>query len=518
MKRTVFVLIGLFLMSFPFVSCEDKLNDDDKKNSGEGIEGEDSYKTVQDSAFYFSNGKLQRANYSYFDSKGNQIGSLALQYDTEGNLIVNEERTMTYSDEDGNNTVVFVNNNGLSENQKVENTYSGSGRNYTRSTKRYIYHNGEWLLMSDDNEQSDNFKRVISRVQYALYNEEEIVVSRQKSISKYSVLTDNIIESESDVYSASCSYDSNNRFIITSILGKSWAKITQKNDAYGRELEYVIFESQDSIVWNETRRNEYKYDSQGLILEARSNSQKNSYTYNSSNKPLKDEYLVWSEIEGIYVVNITTDYVYSAAGVLSNVEINAESNSIELPVMPQYVRSSSGSDLSVVGMTFGMSTTVSINSYNTLGSKCSIICDSKGNPSNEILYRLDSEGNLKEFGRCKLEYDSNGNCLDYVVEILEDGTWNEVKKEQYTYDIRGNILTHDNISYSKRVIGFDPYAYVTTTENKLKAERRYNELGYIIFSSQSITSSSHTVYSDGRELNSISESEQEIYYSTIKVK
>lgn len=196
MKRTVFTLIGLsVLMVFPFVSCEDKLTDD-KKNSGEESEGEGSYKTVQDSVFYYSNGKLQRASYSYFDSKGNQTGSLNLRYDAEGNMTFKEERTMTSSDEDGNNTVVFVNNNGLSENQKVENTYSGSGRNYTRSIKRYIYHNGEWLLMSDDNEQSDNYKRVISRVQYALYNDEEIVVSRQKSISKYSDLTDNIIESD----------------------------------------------------------------------------------------------------------------------------------------------------------------------------------------------------------------------------------------------------------------------------------------------------------------------------------
>ena len=187
--------------------------------------------------------------------------------------------------------------------------------------------------------------------------------------------------------------------------------------------------------------------------------------------------------------------------------------------MPQYVRSSSGSDLSVVGMTFGMNTTVSINSYSTLGSKCSIICDSKGNPSNEILYRLDSEGNLKEFERCKLEYDSNNNCLGYVVKILEDdGTWKEVKKEQRTYDSRGNLLTLYSYSKTYSISLLYNGTRSGTQETESRQETRYNEHGYPSYRLQSSTNHAHYVYSDGREEDNNSESRQEIYYSTIKVK
>ena len=501
-------------MSFPFVSCEDKLTDD-KKNSGEESGGEGSYKTVQDSSFTYYDGKLQRASYSYFDLTGNQIGSLNLQYDTEGNLTVNEERTIVYSDEDGNNTVVFVNNNGLSENQKVENTYSGSGKNYTRSSKRYIYHNGEWLLMSDDNEQSDNLKRIISRVQYALYNDEEIVVSRQKSISKYNAITDNVIESESDIYSASCSYDSNNQFIVTSIRGKRWQKITLKNDAYGRELENVILESEDSIVWNEAVRNENQYDSQGLILESKNLRNKTSYTYNSGNKPLKDEYYVWSVNDGNYILNATADYVYSA-GVLTNVEINSVTNNISMPVLVQSRLSLSDSDLSVIGMSFAMSYSVAAtpSTSNNVASKCSIACNSNGYPSSEIFYRIDSEGNLEEFGRCSLEYDSNNNCLGYVVKILEDETWKEIKKEQRTYDSRGNMLTL--YAYSKTCSYNNVYS--VTQESETRQETRYNELGFRSYMLQSNMSHNHYIYFDTSEKDNKSESRQEVYYSTIKVK
>ena len=92
MKRTVIALVGLsVLMFFTFVSCEDKLLDD-SKGSEDNIEVS-PYRTLQDSMFYYRDGKLQSANYAFYDSIGRRIKTLGLGYDNEGNLIMNQEVT-----------------------------------------------------------------------------------------------------------------------------------------------------------------------------------------------------------------------------------------------------------------------------------------------------------------------------------------------------------------------------------------------------------------------------------------
>ena len=527
MRRTVFTLIGLsVLMCFPFVSCEDKLTDD-KKNSGEEIEGEGSYKTVQDSVFFYSNGKLQRVQYQFFDSIGNIIRGLNKSYDNYGSLILNSETNYIYSDADRRNYTSYTNNHGLSCDRKVEFNIN----NVNRTQKEYVNYGGEWLLVRENISQRDRNAVVSKTISYGLYNNNLIVLSRSESKTTYNSVTGVISGQETDSYKSNYRASGSNSdiTIIDAILSESWTREIGNYDSDGRQLNYLKMKSSDSIDWKEEGKSEYKYDSNGNEIEylyeesMRHLSMHYLWTYDNENKLLKEEYYEWSETKRNYILfcNANYSYTYSASGVLAAVEINSESNCISLPIVIHDGRIRSNFS----GALRTTSAIPSTSTYAPAGAKCSIICDSNGNPASETLYRLDSEGKMVEYGKCTLEYDSKGICLNWNYEIGDD--YNDYKEER-TNDSRGNLLTSYNYNHIFDSISDTyntPNGSFTIThsherETESRQENRYNELGFISYSFSSSKNYTHIYdYSDGREdMENNSESRQEVYYSTIKVK
>jgi hypothetical protein len=596
MKRTIFTLIGLsVLMSFPFVSCEDKLLDDNK-GSGENT-GESPYRTLQDSTFRYLDGKLRYASYYFYDSIGNDVKSLFFEYDNEGNLIYNQKNTY-FSDGNEKITYSYYNFYGQKDDLKCVVERSGSGVNYFQTQKCYALHEGNWILINETHNQRENNSQISNSVQYAMYNGEMIVVSRSKTSTTYNSVSGYRTSIERENYSRNCYYSdycdypiSSNGFrvifgIINYIQGESWQNSTQTYDEHGNEVEDISLTSNDSIVWN-GNSTRYAYDSHGnqisrIAIEIRSNdsiiksesstrntydshgnliekiekengffSRKYSWKYNNQDKLLNYKSFVWSDSDIDFILEKNYEYTYSPAGVLVSVEMNSTSNDISFTQWPQKQESQ---NINIV-----MSATTRTDmGVGISGARCSIKCDSKGNPASEFLYKLNSDDLLELFARCALEYDSNGNCVKWVIEQFDEGAWRERASE--TYDSEGRILSNNNsrtvMSYyngggrsttntescskceydsngnllysysnSKSVIIYDYsenvssiYCQNVTQESESRTECRYNEHGLPSYRIQSSTAHAHYVYSDGREVDNNSDSRQEAYYSTIKVK
>lgn len=525
MKRTVITLVGLsVLMFFPFVSCVDKLLDDNK--GSEGNTEESPYRTLQDSSFYYRDGKLQHAFYSFYDSIGNCVKALNLYYDNEGNLIMNVETTYSYEE---NKRVIYsyYNYYGLKDDVKYVCERSGSGINYIETYKYYAYHEDNWILTYEGFSQRDNNMNVNTQLQYALYNGEMIVVKRSKTKQTYNSVSGAQSLYETENYNKSCLYSnlvyslsSSDFGIIGSIIGETWNKSTTRYDERGNTVENIRLTSNDSITWNESKsKSDYRYDSFGNMIEAINKendiyTNKHTWSFDNKNRLLKEVYSVWSESESDFVVDYSIKHIYSKAGILAAAELYSKSRNIRLPQMKktdivngEWVRER----FSISYASGGMS--------NNAGTKCTITCDSNGNPASEFLYRLDSEGNLEEIGRCSLVYNSNGTNYSYVVEMLENGDWIETEKSQRTasFDANGNQLNSYSYLYSKSTNNYGFYSF-SVQESESRQENRYNELGYISYSSSSSISNTCYVYSDGREEKSSSESKYEYYYTTIKVR
>ena len=527
MKRTVITLVGLsVLMFFTFVSCEDKLLDDNK-GSEEDMEVS-PYRTLQDSMFYYRDGKLQQANYYYYDSIGNCVK--ALDYDNEGNLIRNQEVTFF---SEGNKNITYYNNNGLKDDIKFVRERSGSGVNYIETYKYYAYHEGNWILTYEGHSQRDNNSQIGNTVQYAMYNGEMIVVRRSKTKRTYNSVSGAQSLYEIEEYNKYCYYSNSddpfrisaNEFgIIGSIEQETWNKSTTRYDERGNTVENIRLTSNDSITWNESKsKSDYRYDSFGNMIEAINKendiyTNKHTWSFDNKNRLLKEVYSVWSESESDFVVDYSIEYRYSSAGILAAAELYSKSSNIRLPQMKRTGIVNGESVRSIFSIPYGLGGGFGGMSNNA-GAKCSITCDSNGNPAREVLYRLDSEGNLEEVGRCSLVYDSNGTNYSYVVEMLENGDWIETEKSQRTasFDANGNLLNFYSYLYSKSTNNYGFYSF-SVQENESRTENRYNELGYISYSSSSSISNTCYVYSDGREEKRSSESKQETYYTTIKVK
>lgn len=503
MKRNVFVLIGLVILAnVSFTSCEDLLSDDNK-NSREDTEH--YYRTVQDSLFFYRNGILQQANYYYYDSTGYQTRSLNLTYNDNGILIQKQENSY-YTDGDKN--ISFTNNYGSKLDTRTVTESSGSGNDRSNSRKTYTYYLGKQILTNENISQ----KNIQRNIQYAIYNGQSTIVSMTETKITYYSPSNIQAEIESISFNRNCSYeDYVNRLIITSLGNKSWTKEIIRNNTQGQITERIALSSVDSITWNETRRYEYKYDSNGNTIEYlyKTNGSvysKNLWTYNNNNQLLKEEYYVWSDSERNLILNASAHLTYSETGKLATIEINSVSNNINLTqtILPIIYTNTN----SILTYSIG---TMSVYS----GSKCSITCDPNGFPASEILYRLDSSGRPEEFGRCTLIYDSNGTCLSYVAEILENNEWKEIRKNRLTLDSRGNTLSSYSYSYNFN----DGYNTSFTDETESTQENRYDELGYISYSISLNKSHRHTIFHyNGSEQDNDTETKREVYYTTIKIR
>ena len=145
MKRNVFVLIGLVILAnVSFTSCEDLLSDDNK-NSREDTEH--YYRTVQDSLFFYRNGKLQQANYYYYDSTGYQTRSLNLMYN-DNRILIQKQENSNYTDGDKN--ISFCNNYGYKLDTRTVTESSGSGNDRSNSRKTYTYYLGQQILTNEN--------------------------------------------------------------------------------------------------------------------------------------------------------------------------------------------------------------------------------------------------------------------------------------------------------------------------------------------------------------------------------
>ena len=502
-------------MSFPFVSCEDKLSNDDNKNSAEGQGEESIYRNFQDSVIIYRDGKINSKRCYYYNSDGKSLGSLILLYGNDGNLTLKQESTYNYSD-DNNNYSIYTNNNGFQADQKTEYYYS-SGDNNSHSRRNYIFYNDQWLLTQEYNIERNNNISIQTSVSYAMFNGEMIVISRGESKTTLNALSGYTSESEIVNFQRVFTYDRNDpsRFVVENMGDGSWEKTLRSCDDKGRELFVQTLESNDSVIWNETNRTEHKYDSQGneveRIVKGNGSNYKYIWKYNDSSNPFKEVRFVYSDIEGDYIPEDSTTFYYSADDVLASVEINRTTNSIVLPITSMGMISSNNNNLN--GGRIGSNT-------GTSGAKCIITCDSNGNPVNETLYKLDSYGKLNEFASvtCSFEFDPNNNLLGYVVKELDNDKWEETGKMNKTLDSDGNELSRYEYSKSCNHYTLLNNSYTVTQVSEVRSESRYNEMGFISFVSQSSTSNSHYVYSDGRVQDLNLNSKQETYYSARKVK
>lgn len=519
MNIKTFALLGIVLgASLSLVCCEDKPLSE--VNDSGNIDGDGQFIYVLDSAFSYTDGKLMVANYHQYDSKGRRTYQLNRRYGLDGNLITNEERTFHYSGEDSKNYSVYLNANGLGVDQKTDNTYIGSDDNYINTNKTYILQNGVWSLVLDYYQQRDITTDIINNVRYAFYNGEKIVISRGESRTTYDPLTGLAVDGVSVNYFITA-YSGNDRFNLTSLGQRRWGISKVKYDTKGRELEYISWDSNDSVSWNETQRQEHRYDSRDNLIEQINNNQKIVYIY-ENNRPLKDEYYEKSETGSDFELFRTVDYSFSTAGMLTGIEINSTSNDISIPVNVEAAPSDLD-QITIAGRIINVSLMTSAFNDNR-GSRCVIECDTNGNPVNQTLYRYDSDGNMvnEPFQRCNREYDYNNNCTSSDVETLKDRGWEYTENTTATYDFKGNMLSYYSYSNIESVTSYwnaltnSLVSYKNTTETRQRTVNRYNPAGMLIYQYRS--QNTHRVNSDESVNDTNSESIQENYYSTIKVK
>jgi hypothetical protein len=132
MRRFTFALMGIIACVLS-VSCEDKLQTDEKKNSGQSGEG-DSYKSLLDSSFKYVDGILATEIHRSYTQNGLLERDVRKVYDSDGNLSANEENVYTYSDSEGDNYVCISSSNGV-ELKKKEAYYTGTRGNYVSKKK-----------------------------------------------------------------------------------------------------------------------------------------------------------------------------------------------------------------------------------------------------------------------------------------------------------------------------------------------------------------------------------------------
>ena len=430
MKKATIAFIGV-LACVLSVSCEDKLLDDEKKNSPENSDA-DSYKSVLDSSFAFVDGILESEARIFYTQNGLEQRIIKKTYKPDGSLDTNDETAYTYSDDEGRNYVRITSKKGI-ETDKEEAFYSGTNvGNRVTETRKYVKHGDGWFLKANMFIKIENYVGNGYNVVYGLYNGQRVAIQRYVIDTELDPVTGKTLDMVRTIYNPSYTPDrSDPEGLTVSSLGKgSWRKTIEKNNSQGRTLYKEELGSDDSITWDSWAITEAEYDLKGnLVYEVLS-----SYGKTDGKKYVKysDDYKFISSYSYDFknngadsVLAVSREHYYSEAGLLDSVVIIYEDNVIcELPLNKKDIESD-------IYMGFGQN--------EASGAKCVIQFDANGNPVSEKLYRMDSNGDIAN-AACiysTLTYDAEGRCIGYAVSVSVNGEWARIETGSGVYDSQG---------------------------------------------------------------------------------
>lgn len=514
MRRFTFALMGVIACVLS-VSCEDKLQTDEKKNSGQSGEG-DSYKSLLDSAFYYDDGMLYQEVRKIYDQNGRVEKGITIDYDSLGSPNATVEEAYTYSDKEGNNYVLVTTKNGV-EVERQEKSYSGTDGNYVSDTKTYVKHGEGWFLRNRTYLKSENYKSRGYNVQYAIYNGQSVVVNRTDLINQSDPVTKISLDMERITYRISFKKDPSDPdgLTISNLGSEGWVKTIRRCKSNGDVLFSQNLISEDSITWSDMGVYEYEYDRNGNLIYSESSvggkiESKEYVTYSDDNRFLSSYEYSWDKNGTDSVLDYSTVYYYSESGRLDSAVIFSESRLVwSLPLNLRDITK---------GYNYGQG-------HNGLtGSKCVVLFDSKGNPVTEALYRMNDNGDIEgeAYVRSTLTYDSFGNCTGFAVSQNDEGEWTEIETQSNAYDSQGReVSSHTRYNgQTKSVNKLDPERYtITTTDYEYSTRTDYDSFGNESY--KMVVYRNHVVYtfSDGRapEEENVDDREEK-YYSTRMVK
>ncbi len=514
MRRFTFALMGVIACVLS-VSCEDKLQSDEKKNSGQSGDG-DSYKSLLDSAFYYDEGRLCQETRNIYDQNGLVQKSITIDYDSLGSPSATVEEAYTYSDKEGKNYVLVTSKNGVDV-ERQEKSYSGTDGDYVSDTRTYVKHGECWFLTKRIYLKSENHKCRGYNVQYAIYNGQSFVVSRIDLINQSDPVTKTSLDMERINYSISYKKDPSDPdgLTISNLGSENWVKTIRRCKSNGDVLFNQNLISEDSITWRDMGAYEYEYDRNGNLIYSESSKDgriegKEYVTYSDDNRFLSSYEYSWNKNGTDSVLQYSTVYYYSESGRLDSAVILSESRWVwSLPLNLRDITK---------GYNYGQ------GQNGLTGSKCVVLFDSKGNPVTETLYRMDDNGNMEDeaYVRSTLTYDSFGNCTGFAVSQNDEGEWTEIETQSNAYDSEGRQLSsHSRFNgQTKSVSKKEPERYVITTTDYESTKRTdYDSFGNVSYNLDVYRRHVLYTFSDGRDPEEENvDDREEKYYSTRKIK
>ena len=341
MRRFTFALMGVIACVLS-VSCEDKLQSDEKKNSGQSGDG-DSYKSLLDSAFYYDEGRLCQETRNIYDQNGLVQKSITIDYDSLGSPSATVEEAYTYSDKEGKNYVLVTSRNGVDV-ERQEKSYSGTDGDYVSDTRTYVKHGEGWFLTKRIYLKSENHKCRGYNVQYAIYNGQSFVVSRIDLINQSDPVTKTSLDMERINYSISYKKDPSDPdgLTISNLGSENWVKTIRRCKSNGDVLFNQNLISEDSITWRDMGAYEYEYDRNGNLIYSESSTggkieSKEYVTYSDDNRFLSSYEYSWDKNGTDSVLDYSTVYYYSESGRLDSAVILSESRWVwSLPAGPSH--------------------------------------------------------------------------------------------------------------------------------------------------------------------------------------
>ena len=514
MRRFTFALMGVIACVLS-VSCEDKLQSDEKKNSGQSGDG-DSYKSLLDSAFYYDEGRLCQETRNIYDQNGLVQKSITIDYDSLGSPSATVEEAYTYSDKEGKNYVLVTSKNGVDV-ERQEKSYSGTDGDYVSDTRTYVKHGECWFLTKRIYLKSENHKCRGYNVQYAIYNGQSFVVSRIDLINQSDPVTKTSLDMERINYSISYKKDPSDPdgLTISNLGSENWVKTIRRCKSNGDVLFSQNLISEDSITWRDMGAYEYEYDRNGNLIYSESSTggkieSKEYVTYSDDNRFLSSYEYSWDKNGTDSVLDYSTVYYYSESGRLDSAVILSESRWVwSLPLNLRDITK---------GYNYGQ------GQNGLTGSKCVVLFDSKGNPVTETLYRMDDNGNMEDeaYVRSTLTYDSFGNCTGFAVSQNDEGEWTEIETQSNAYDSEGRQLSsHSRFNgQTKSVSKKEPERYVIATTDYESTKRTdYDSFGNVSYNLDVYRRHVLYTFSDGRDPEEENvDDREEKYYSTRKIK
>ena len=515
MKKVTFAFFGL-LACVLSVSCEDKLIDDEKKNTPDNTDG-DTYISVLDSSFTYSDGILVKETRKSYTKNGLVERDINKEYDSDGSLTANEESVYTYSDSEGDNYVRIDSRNGT-ETAKEERYYSGNTGNSVTDRKNYVKRGGEWFLNKELYLKTENYRSRGYNSTYALYNGQRVPIYYLDYSSQLDPVTGNVLYSESITCNKSYNKDPSDPdgLTISALRNGLWRKTIRRNNGEGKSLYRENLMSTDSATWKSTGYTETKYDIKGnLVYEGYFYEDgivggKQYTTYSDDYRFISSCNYEFNKSGSDSVLSTYKKYYYSDAGVLDSAEMVFDMNMIAfLPLEMSHIES---------GIYLG------VGQSNVAGAKCVIQFDANGNPVNEKLYRMDENGEIenKECVRSTLTYDSGGRRTGYVVNVLVDGNWARVETGNTVYDSQGRELSNHS-SFTGLPEGAEglkseaaPSSYSQFESDSRKEYDIYGNVIYMV--KEESYSMTYINFEDGNLNERSGREKTEEFYSTIKVK